>query len=158
MSYSDSADKTHLVRCVSAPWNYLSERPISRWVKTAVGGDTIVEDLLTRLIWRFDPAGSTALVWKDALAFCENLSHAQRSDWRLPDINELESLITYGAAPEHVSTFPDMVADYFWSSTTNAKDVSRAWVAEFKYGIVRPDMKKEENNNGIRTICVRNKD
>ncbi len=157
MSYSDPAEKLHLVRCVSSPWNYVPERPLVRWLETTSGSDPVVEDLLTGLVWARAIAQAN-LLWKDALSFCASLSWGDRTDWRLPDINELESLITYGAAPEHTSTFPDLTDDYFWSSTTNAKDIAGAWTVEFRYGIVRPDMKKDENINGIRTVCVRNRD
>ncbi|HSA34324.1 MAG TPA: DUF1566 domain-containing protein, partial [bacterium] len=157
MSYSDAPGTLHQVRCVSSPWNYLPARPITRWGETTAGADTVIEDALTGLVWQmaFD---YDERLWADALAHCATLDHAQKNDWRLPDINELESLITYGAQPEHVTTFPTIDEDYFWSSTTNAKDIAKAWVAEFKYGIIRPDMAKDVNSNGIRTICVRNKD
>lgn len=157
MSYSDPPETTHLVRCVSAPWNYLAARPIQRWTETTAGADTVIEDALTGLVWQmaFD---YDERLWADALSHCASLNHAQKSDWRLPDINELESLLTYGAEAEHVTTFPTIDEDYFWSSTTNAKDISNVWLAEFKYGIIRPDMAKDVNANGIRTICVRNKD
>ncbi|HNT28562.1 MAG TPA: DUF1566 domain-containing protein [bacterium] len=157
MSYSDAPETLHQVRCVSSPWEYLSERPITRWVETTAGTDTVIEDTLTGLVWQMAFTYDERL-WADALSYCAALNHAQKGDWRLPDINELESLITYGAEAEHVTTFPTIDEDYFWSSTTNAKDIAKAWVAEFKYGIIRPDMAKDVNSNGIRTICVRNKD
>ena len=158
MSYSDPGETLHQVRCVSSPWNYLSARPIQRWIETTAGSDAIVEDSLTGLIWQFDATGDSSRLWVDALAHCAGLSYAQKNDWRLPDINEMQSLITTGAEPEHVSTFPGMTEDYFWTSTTNAKDISKVWLVEFRYGIIRPDMAKDTNANGIRTICVRNKD
>ncbi len=157
MSYSDPPETTHLVRCVSSPWTYLTERPIERWQQTTAGADTVIEDTLTGLVWQMIFSYDER-IWTDALSYCASLNHAQKTDWRLPDINELESLITYGVEPEHVTTFPTIVEDYFWSSTTNAKDITKVWLVEFKYGIVRPDMAKDTNANGIRTICVRNKD
>jgi len=39
--------------------------------------------------------GPDTYTWQDALAASENLNLAGHSDWRLPDINELRSLVDY---------------------------------------------------------------
>jgi hypothetical protein len=46
------------------------------------------------------------------------------SDWRLPNIKELSSIFDFGQVNPSIDTayFPDMIADYYWSSTTDASN------------------------------------
>jgi len=52
-------------------------------------------------------------------------------DWRLPNINELESLVnaqeTDQAAWLNTQSFTNVQPNYYWSSTTLTWDTSRAW-------------------------------
>jgi hypothetical protein len=57
--------------------------------------DGTVSDTVTGLSWQQgdgqnDAGGRT---WLNALAYCEGLNLAGRSDWRLPNIRELETLV-----------------------------------------------------------------
>ena len=56
--------------------------------------------------------------WKEALSYCENLTYAGYSDWRLPNRNELASLINYDNVSP-ASDFPDMPSLEFWSSSVH---------------------------------------
>lgn len=60
------------------------------------------------------------------------------TDWRLPTIQELISLVDYSRDNPAINTdlFPDTQASYYWSSTTNAYDPSNAWIMSFNYGAV----------------------
>ena len=62
------------------------------------------------------------------------------SDWRLPTVNELESLVDYGVAfpgPTIDATwFPNTVGDWFWSSSPYVVHADRAWLVNFYYGVV----------------------
>jgi hypothetical protein len=82
-------------------------------------GEKIVKDPATDLIWQKSNAPSE-LNWADALAYCENLEYAGYSDWRLPNRNELFSLVNYEKS-DMATYFPDMDAmdSFLWSSTTN---------------------------------------
>ncbi len=91
--------------------------------------DGTVTDNLTGLMWVKDPSelggvwGSpgmpNAMSFFDALNNCENLNYAGYSDWRLPNIKELESLIDYGrfAPAMDISFFPNAQTSGYWSST-----------------------------------------
>jgi hypothetical protein len=56
-------------------------------------GDGTVTDTSTGLMW--EQNGSTIGTWQDAFSYCETLSFAGHNDWRLPDINELQSCVDY---------------------------------------------------------------
>jgi len=49
-------------------------------------------DPVTNLCWQDPPSGDT-MNWDAAVSHCENLVHGGNEDWRLPDIDELISLI-----------------------------------------------------------------
>jgi hypothetical protein len=61
-------------------------------------GDSTVSDSVTGLMWQDDYGadGNTTHTWDEALLYCENLSLAGHTDWKMPDIRELESLVDTG--------------------------------------------------------------
>ena len=112
--------------------------------------DEIVSDSATELIWQKSYANDKN--WQAALSYCENLEYAGYSDWRLPNKNELSSLVKYG---EHnpASDFPDMPTNTFWTSTTTAEIKDSAWSIDFYSGYVATT----ENKSTTHYVrCVRN--
>jgi hypothetical protein len=90
----------------------------------------IVTDNLHGLMWQDnDAVGSAVYTWQDATSYCENLDLAGYTDWRLPEIDELESIIDYG---EHdiISTFNHKNPS--WSATVNDADLAWAYGANAK--------------------------
>ncbi len=57
-------------------------------------GDGTISDLTTGLMWMKNDYGKK-IMWKEALAYCENLEFAGYDDWRLPNVKELQSIIDY---------------------------------------------------------------
>ncbi len=109
---------------------------------TTVNGDIIVTDTETGLVWQKTyVSGKT---WQQALAYCENLTYAGYSDWRLPDKNELASLVNYGKH-NPASDFPDMPSAFFWSSTTHVYDTGYASRVNFLSGLVNGTHKPFSN-------------
>lgn len=97
-----------------------------------------VTDSCTHFVWQKESGDS--MTWADANSYCSNLTLANQSDWRLPSISELNSIIEYNKAPALDSTFiykaneatPDR--SFNWSSTSYLQNDSRAWVVEFYTG------------------------
>ena len=92
-----------------------------------------VTDNLTGLIWSKNAnlAGTTK-TWSEALSYCNDLSLGGYTDWRLPNLRELLSLIDYGnvnpALPNDYGTyFNSLQSSYYWSSTTSANVPANAW-------------------------------
>ncbi|MBN2361300.1 MAG: DUF1566 domain-containing protein [Deltaproteobacteria bacterium] len=72
-------------------------------------------DVRSGLAWSCDVA--TGLSWVDALSFCENSTHSGHSDWRLPSIKELETIVDRAQASPFYSLCPQTAANSFFSSS-----------------------------------------
>jgi uncharacterized protein DUF1566/peptidase C13-like protein/HYDIN/CFA65/VesB family protein/Ser-Thr-rich glycosyl-phosphatidyl-inositol-anchored membrane family protein len=104
--------------------------------KLVDNGDGTVTDVSTGLMWQ--QTHGEAMTWEVALAYCEDLSHAGYSDWRLPNIKELSSIVdlnTDGPAIDK-TYFPNTVSSGYWSSTTDVSYIYGAWYVHFLSGIV----------------------
>jgi hypothetical protein len=111
-------------------------------------GNGTVTDNKTGLMWQKCSAGqnndtacsgnASTYIWNDALSYCEGLSLGGKSDWRLPNIKELESLTDDTRYNPAIDTafFPNAIAFHYWSSTTSAYYPSAAWYVSFYYGYV----------------------
>ncbi|MEI6563265.1 MAG: DUF1566 domain-containing protein [bacterium] len=98
---------------------------------TVQANTNVVLDNLTSLMWARNanlPGGATN--WSDAVSYCKTLAYGSYSDWRLPNVRELQSLIDFSQyspvlPPDH--PFTDVQSDYYWSSTTYTHESSSAW-------------------------------
>lgn len=106
----------------------------TRYISETLNGDQIVIDRATGLWWPKDLAGAGCIggltdTWNDLLDFCNALSFAGFSDWRMPNINELFS-ITYQNDPDYfLDRFIFDNTDFrslYWSSTTLTYFTSKA--------------------------------
>jgi hypothetical protein len=91
-----------------------------------------VFDRLTRLVWHETAALTGGVVsWEEALAAVASLNDTAVAGrpWRLPNINELESLVDCGTASPALPTGHPFrnVRDAYWSSTTSAYETDWAW-------------------------------
>ncbi len=105
--------------------------------------DGTVTDLDTGLTWQ-QAEVSPAMTWEDALKYAESLTLAGFSDWRLPNIKELQSINdeTYVTPSIDKSFFPGAAATRTWSSTSLFGNQStRAWFMDFQSGIASYDEK-----------------
>jgi len=76
--------------------------------------------------------------WEDAITYCEGLSLAGYTDWRLPNIKELESITDDSIYSPAIDTnyFPDANASSYWSSTTSVEYSPDAWLVFSSSGYV----------------------
>ena len=122
---------------------------------STVNGDIIVTDTETGLIWQ---NYVTNKKWKEALSYCENLTYAGYSDWRLPNKNELASLVNYEKY-KPASDFPDMPSEFFWSSSVPSDNSDDAWQVDFNNGYVDFDggsVSDSSKSLSLTVRCVRN--
>ncbi|MHB1214756.1 MAG: Lcl C-terminal domain-containing protein [Thiobacillus sp.] len=105
-----------------------------------------VTDRLTGLVWR--RAGHRApegMTWLDALAAVARLNRDDAAGWRLPNINELESLVDCAAAnPALPSDHPFTgMREVYWSSTTSLYEPDWAWALYLDKGAVGVGQKRQ---------------
>lgn len=76
-------------------------------------GDGTVSDLSTGLMWTEDIGDTDGdgdldeddeVTWREALAWCENLTFAGYDDWRMPNFNELRSIVEYDIGMPAIDT------------------------------------------------------
>jgi len=131
--------------------------------------DGTVTDNFTGLIWlKIANCGGTK-TWTDALAFANSLyddgnggncglsDDSLAGDWRLPNVRELHSLITFGfwdpALPDTTgdsqwtegNSFFGVESNYYWSSTTFVRWMDDAWIVSLWYGNADHDDKVSDH-------------
>ena len=131
------------------------EYPESVFESSTINGDEVITDSASGLMWQKDYTVKDSSVWKEALSYCENLVYAGYSDWRLPNKNELASLVNYEryrpAADLPISQMRDSLP--FLSSTNTDYAV---YSVDFTYGEVKGVAKSDGNFIAERYIrCVR---
>jgi hypothetical protein len=129
-------------------------------------GDDTVTDQLTGLMWTKKPNmgrnannANTTVQWTDAFTSIDHLNDPTNSnslplgcstnsevdcytDWRLPNIKELQSLIDFGQMspalpPGYNTSFDDASMNYYWSSTSNLSNpIASAWAVYMVTGMV----------------------
>jgi hypothetical protein len=114
-------------------------------------GDGTVTDNLTGLMWQ-QAVPTTTYTWANAATYCSTtLTLASHSDWRLPSVVELTSIVDFGSSPAVNSTyFPSTPASWFWSSCPEA-GFSSYWGIDFSSGHTLP----QTASNGSYVRCVR---
>jgi hypothetical protein len=121
--------------------------PLSVYAKPfSDNGNGTITDSATGLTWQKCSMGqnsdatctgtATTANWVTAVQYCEDLSLASRTDWRLPNTNELTSIVDKTKTNPAIDTslFPATVAGYYWSSTAHANNPANACYVNFLNG------------------------
>ena len=74
-------------------WNDLKWLEFQYWLCIFECEDNICKDPSSSLSWLFAKASNGKMTWNDAVSYCDNLTEGGYSDWRLPNISELRTLI-----------------------------------------------------------------
>ena len=100
-------------------------------------GDGTVTDNCTGLVWQQEDDGITRL-WSDALTYCQDLDLAGSTDWRLPNIRELHSIVNYGKSEPaiDITFFPEIKPADYSSSTSKVSDPRYNLSVEFGQGLI----------------------
>ncbi|NND83207.1 MAG: DUF1566 domain-containing protein [Gammaproteobacteria bacterium] len=112
-----------------------------------------VIDKITKLEWQREDDNTTRN-WDDALDYCAGLTLDGKSDWRLPDVVELQSIVDYGQATAPTIdgvAFTGTNSSSYWSASSGASSSGSAWFVGFDLGIVFAFVK----TNDIFVRCVR---
>ena len=130
-------------------------------------GDGSVTDPLTGLIWTrcamnqtWDGLSCTgtasSYTWDQASALTGTITYASQSDWRLPNIRELETIVDRSVFSPSIDNigFPNTqssgAGSHFWSATPDASNVGNAWAVSFIDGEVYNHIRT--NGFGVRLV------
>jgi len=123
-------EKTFFVTCVRGNPDY----GVNDFVDN---GDGTITDNATGLMWAQDDSGK-GMTWEEALAWVQQMNEENYlgySDWRLPNVKELQSIVDYSRSPDttgsaaidplfNVTPITNEAGQtdypYYWSSTTHA--------------------------------------
>lgn len=138
--------------------------------------DGTITDKATSLIWQKKDSGKK-LNWEQALEYCEDLTLGGRSDWRLPNSKELQSIVDYSRSPattnsaaiDPVFSVTDKESYYYTSTThmdgpkpshaayvafgramgyfTSPRSSNKKWIDVHGAGAQRSDPKSGDPNN-----------
>ena len=113
----------------------------------------VIFDTSTTLMWQDDnDALLNSKTWIDAIAYCEDSSKKSYTNWRLPNINELNTISDDSKYnPVSSSIFINVASERYWSSTSAKSNTAYAWIIDFN------DSREDyiSKTTAIRVRCVR---
>lgn len=114
-------------------------------------GDGTIKDTKLGLMWPKEGSAKT-MTHEEAEKYCKEFSAGGHKDWRLPTVEELESLVDRTKySPAIISNlFSVKTDDWYWTSTIYAGYSGSAWVVSFGYGNV--DWFGRSNGNYVRPV------
>jgi len=170
--YDASGNLSNTIPCAGTGQDGATQTGVVR--RYIDNGDGTITDTQTGLMWekKSNDGGihntGNQYTWSDAFAvFITALDSAQfagHSDWRLPNVNELQSIANYGttypavdavfntscAATCTVTTCSCTSSYFYWSSTTSQGTTTTAWAVYFVDGYV--DSPSKTLSNYVRAV------
>ena len=133
MSFTDNTDETITDNCTGLMWDKCSQ---------GLSGSSCTI------------GSATTTYWEEAKVSCENSTSSNYSDWRLPNVKELMSIVNYERFSPSIDPayFSATVSGYYWSATTCKFDPANAWHVVFNLGFVGYYNK---TSNSFYARCVR---
>jgi hypothetical protein len=115
-------------RCVRGP-SVLHHRYVDE-------GNGTVEDLSTGLVWQAQDDGAKRW-WNEAETYCQELSLGARTDWRLPSVKELRSIVELRTMDPAIEllVFPATASDGYWTATASDQYAYYVWQVDFNTGV-----------------------
>ncbi len=126
--------------------NMLPSTPSSDFITSDAG---VVTHIKTGLMWKRCSEGQTwdgkscsgiaaNYNWQESLQRLQGYSFAGYNDWRLPNKNELASIVETNCERPTINAeiFPNTPSAYFWSSTPFAAFTNMAWSVHFNNAFV----------------------
>ena len=115
-------------------------------------GNGTTTDLVTDLTWQQIPY-SDSITWEQALTLADTLTFAGYSDWRLPNIKELQSINDESLINPSINQtfFSGVNVNHYWSSTSLPNQTTKAWYLDTQFGVTTYQFKI----NKLYALCVR---
>lgn len=141
-----------------APPSWDQTLPVAtRFIVLSNMGSNAVLDRETGLVWEKSPA-TAPLDWLNAQFHCNQSAVGGRRGWRLPTLQDISSLIDPNAPSSVVipvlpagHPFTNVLANAYWSATTNAGATDEAWGTNFNGAAEL----RSPKTDSLRVWCVR---
>ena len=136
-----------------------STTPASRFLKH---GNGTVTDTVSGLMWAQCAEGLSGsactvgeaanFTWEEALIRARDSGLAGYTDWRLPNLKELFSLVEERCVNPaiNLAVFPNTPASYFWSASPSADSSNFTWIVGFMNG--GADYRSRYNYSQVRLV------
>ena len=128
-----------------------SSKQISLARYTLGDNNETVTDHKTGLVWQRTDDGQQRN-WADASQYCGNLDLGGYKDWRLPPMDELQTILDYSRLDPTINPVFDCRSNFYWSGSSLPGGLYNAWLVSFYDGDVDWGG-KISNSNYVR--CVR---
>ncbi len=116
--------------------------------------DGTVYDSRTGLMWMQETANAgTKMTFRGALNYCNTLTYASYNDWRIPNRNEMMSLLDafMEGSSGYSESFADSEATY-WTSSSCSGMAGYAWQIGLKSDSVSIGIRDKFNTNVFRAV------
>lgn len=137
---------SHSVRCVRGT-PYVPFEPV-------VESEGVIRDTVSNLLWQNNEV--VVQNWENASLYCENLTLGGYEDWRLPNYDELQSIIDYSAYRPAVHEIfrGNTPNSTFWTKTPYAQSAYHYWGVNFETGSIsgNSQQNREETANCVRCV------
>ncbi len=138
---------TYAIRCVYETSAFIEP---SLFVRKNTG---VVVDTGTSLVWQDDV--NTSATWENGITYCDGLSLDGRSDWRMPNINELNLITDLNNSVKIKSAFQTFDGNgSYWSSTINRKN-SGMTIYSYDINISTGEIQYHDKDTTRYVRCVR---
>ncbi|GAH82328.1 unnamed protein product [marine sediment metagenome] len=131
----------------------------TRFVVKGTGLNAVVIDRATGLMWPVNGNSAGGAYggyenWNNAIDWANGLNFAGFTDWRIPNIKELLSILNFGTTGVLLDRppFSNYTNEPFWSSTSNPTNTLYKYTPDFGSGIVHITHLTAEETY---VICVR---
>jgi len=120
-----------------------------------MAAETVVVNIPAKTLeWQTGEPGK--MTWDEAVNYCNNLTLSGKTDWRLPNIYELQAVrdLTKFGPEADIKMFPNIYSSNYWSSTNDPQLKDCAWSVRFFY---RGSASYYNKANRYYVRCVRGK-
>ena len=105
-------------------------------------GNGTITDNVTNLVWQ-KIHSTDSLTWEQSLTYADTVTTGGYTDWRLPNIKELQSINDENLINPSINNtfFSNVGVNKFWSSTSLPNQTAKAWYLSTQFGITTYDAK-----------------
>jgi hypothetical protein len=155
-SQSLLTQKTDLPRSGSAT-HLLEAGHDIRTVQDLMGHNVVKMTTIYTDVLNLGPGDAGGRTWQEAADYCAALDLGERTDWRLPTVKELNTLVDLGIPHPgptiNTTFFPGCTPYRYWSETSYAYHPDGAWTVLFRGGEFVPIPKSASLDVYVR--CAR---